>query len=423
MIGKTLGHYQIAEKLGEGGMGVVYKARDTHLDRFVALKVLPPEKVSDPERKRRFIQEAKAASALNHPSIITIYDIDQADGIDFIAMEYVDGKTLDQRIGHRGLRLNDALNCAVQIADALAKAHSAGIVHRDLKPTNIMVNEDGVVKVLDFGLAKLTEQVQGDETASTATVDSEGRPITEEGVIVGTVAYMSPEQALGKDLDARTDLFSLGAVLYEMATGVLPFRGTTSAATFNAILNSAPTAPVRVNPDLPPELERIINKCLEKDRDLRCQSAAVLCADLKRLKRDTDSGRAVVTSQKPAPAAATAAISKVKMPMIAAIVGAIALDVAAIGVGLYKFAAHQESPAPLQAMKVTMLTTTGNVQCGIISPDGKYLGYVTEEAGEQSLRVRQIATASTVQIVPPTGARYGGLTFSSDGNYVYYVRS
>ena len=171
MIGKTLNHYQITEKLGEGGMGVVYKARDTHLDRFVALKVLPPEKVSDPERKRRFIQEAKAASALNHPSIITIYDIDQAEGIDFIAMEYVAGKTLDQRIGHRGLRLNDALKCAVQIADALAKAHSAGIVHRDLKPTNIMVNEDGVVKVLDFGLAKLTELVQGDETASTATVD------------------------------------------------------------------------------------------------------------------------------------------------------------------------------------------------------------------------------------------------------------
>src|SRR5512139_2504389 len=187
MIGKTLGHYQITEKLGEGGMGTVYKAHDTHLDRFAAIKVLPPEKVSDPERKRRFIQEAKAASALNHPNIITIYDIDQSGGVDFIAMEYVAGKTLDQRIGHRGLRLNDALKYAVQIADALAKAHSAGIVHRDLKPTNIMVNEDGAVKVLDFGLAKLTEQVQADESASTATVDAEGRPITEEGVIVGTV--------------------------------------------------------------------------------------------------------------------------------------------------------------------------------------------------------------------------------------------
>ena len=237
MIGKTLGHYQITEKLGEGGMGIVYKARDTRLDRFVALKVLPPEKVSDPDRKRRFIQEAKAASALNHPSIITIHDIDQADGIDFIAMEYVGGKTLDQRIGHRGLRLNDTLKYAVQIADALAKAHSAGIVHRDLKPTNIMVNEDGVVKVLDFGLAKLTEQIQGDETASTATFDGEGRPITEEGVIVGTVAYMSPEQAEGKKVDARSDIFSLGSVLYEMVTGQKAFHGTSKLSTLSAILH------------------------------------------------------------------------------------------------------------------------------------------------------------------------------------------
>jgi len=298
MIGKTLDHYQITEKLGEGGMGVVYKARDTHLDRFVALKVLPPEKVSDPERKRRFIQEAKAASALNHPSIITIYDIDQADGIDFIAMEYVAGKTLDQRIGHRGLRLNDALKYAVQIADALAKAHSAGIVHRDLKPTNIMVNEDGVVKVLDFGLAKLTEQVQGDESASTATVDSEGRPITEEGVIVGTVAYMSPEQAEGKRVDARSDIFSLGSVLYEMVTGQKAFHGTSKMSTLAAILHQEPKPVSGITPAIPADLEKLINRCLRKDPARRWQTMADVKVALDELKEDSDSGRlATVASQ------------------------------------------------------------------------------------------------------------------------------
>jgi len=291
MIDKTLGHYQITEQIGAGGMGVVYKARDTHLDRFVAVKVLPPEKVADLDRKRRFVQEAKAASALNHPNIVTIHDITQEGGTDFIVMEYVAGKTLDQRIGHRGLRLNDALKYAVQIADALAKAHSAGIVHRDLKPTNIMVNEDGAVKVLDFGLAKLTERVQGDQFASTATLDDEGRPITEEGVIVGTVAYMSPEQAEGKRVDARSDIFSLGSLLYEMVTGQKAFQGSSKMSTLSAILHQEPKPVSGISPTIPADLEKLINRCLRKDPAKRWQTMADMKVALDELKEDSDSGK------------------------------------------------------------------------------------------------------------------------------------
>jgi serine/threonine protein kinase len=234
MIGTTFAHYQVVEKLGEGGMGVVWKARDTHLDRFVALKVLPPEKVVDAERMRRFVQEAKAASALNHPNIVHVYDIAETDGVPFIAMEYVPGKTLDQLIGRKGMHVAEVLRYTVQIADALAKAHSAGIIHRDLKPSNIIVSDDGVVKVLDFGLAKLTEPATGD-LGETRTVRAE-KPETEEGVIVGTVAYMSPEQAEGKKVDVRSDIFSFGSVLYEMFTGRRAFQGDSRLSTLSAIL-------------------------------------------------------------------------------------------------------------------------------------------------------------------------------------------
>jgi serine/threonine protein kinase len=230
MVGKVLAQYQISEKLGEGGMGLVWKARDTRLERFVALKTLSAEKLADPERKRRFVQEAKAASALNHPNIVHIYDIADADGVQFIAMEYVAGKTLDQLIGRKGLRLNEALKYAIQIADALAKAHSAGIIHRDLKPSNIMVTENGLVKVLDFGLAKLAETAAG-EFGETATVTAPEGPHTEEGTIVGTIAYMSPEQAEGKKVDARSDIFSFGSVLYEMVTGRRAFHGDSKLST------------------------------------------------------------------------------------------------------------------------------------------------------------------------------------------------
>jgi serine/threonine protein kinase len=289
MIGRTILHYQIVETLGRGGMGVVYKARDTHLDRFVAIKVLPPEKVADPERKRRFVQEAKAASALNHPNIVHIYDIAEAEGIQFIAMEYVPGKTLDQMIGRKGKRLNETLKYAIQIADALAHAHAAGIIHRDLKPSNIMVADNGLVKVLDFGLAKLTETATG-ELAETATLTAKGGPSTEEGTIVGTVAYMSPEQAEGKKVDARSDIFSFGSLLYEMITGRRAFQGQTKVSTLSAILHQEPKAASEIAGETPHELEKIIARCLRKNPDRRFQHMADLKVALEELKEESESG-------------------------------------------------------------------------------------------------------------------------------------
>src|SRR5437899_7338016 len=249
MIGQRLLHYEVVEKLGEGGMGVVYKARDTHLDRFVAIKVLPPEKVADPERRRRFTQEAKAASALNHPNIITIHDIDEADGMYFISMEFVAGKTLGGLIPRHGMRLGELLKYAIQIADALARAHAAGIIHRDLKPGNIMVTEQGLVKVLDFGLAKLTETAPLNENDATCTL-RQPQPVTEEGTIVGTVAYMSPEQAEGKMVDAPSDIFSFGSVMYEMLTGRRAFQHDTKAATIAAILREDPKPASQITEEL-----------------------------------------------------------------------------------------------------------------------------------------------------------------------------
>jgi serine/threonine protein kinase/tetratricopeptide (TPR) repeat protein len=286
LIGRKLGHYQIVEKIGAGGMGVVYKARDLHLERFAALKILPPEMVASPDRKLRFVQEAKAASALNHPNIITIYDISQEGGIDFIAMEYVEGETLAQMIAGKSLPLNDALAYAVQIAEAIAKAHAVGIVHRDLKPGNIMITHAGLVKVLDFGLAKLAESPQNGASGLTRSME----PSTDAGTVLGTVAYMSPEQAEGRKVDARSDIFSLGSLLYEMMTGRSAFVGGTSISILDAILHKDPIPPVRLNPDCPPGLELIIHKALEKDRELRYQTAFDLAADLKRLKRDFESG-------------------------------------------------------------------------------------------------------------------------------------
>jgi eukaryotic-like serine/threonine-protein kinase len=277
MIGTTISHYRILEKIGEGGMGQVYRARDTHLDRFVALKILPAEKVADPERKLRFVQEAKAASSLNHSNIVTIHDIDNSSGVDFIAMEYVVGRTLDRLIGRKGLQPGEALKYGVQIADALSKAHSAGIIHRDLKPSNIMVTEDGVVKVLDFGLAKLTEAPgAADETATL---------LTTSGTIVGTAAYMSPEQAEGKPVDARSDIFSFGSLLYEMVTGRRAFCGDTTVSTLAAIIRDEPPAAVEV----PTDLSKIISRCLRKEPDRRFQHMADLKVALDELKAESDS--------------------------------------------------------------------------------------------------------------------------------------
>jgi serine/threonine protein kinase len=368
MVGQTISHYRILEKLGGGGMGVVYKAQDIRLHRFVALKFLPDAVARSANALARFQREAQAASALNHPNICTIHDIGEQDGRAFIAMEFLEGMTLRHRIAGRPMELDTLLSLAIEIADALDAAHAKSIVHRDIKPANIFVTSRGIAKVLDFGLAKVSGKPGTEVELTAATIDSE-ELLTSPGQAVGTVAYMSPEQVKGKELDARTDLFSFGAVLYEMATGTLPFRGDTSALVFDSILNRAPVPAVRLNPDAPPKLEDVINKALEKDRNLRYQHASEMRADLQRLKRDTTSETGTAAVMATRRSVMTAITAQHKSGLV--VRGVIALLVLAVGGwGLYSLL-NRPGPIPFRNFTIAQITNTGKAVAAAISPDGK----------------------------------------------------
>lgn len=467
--GTRIGRYEIRRPLGAGGMGQVYAALDVKLDRVVALKLLPAEFASDQKRMQRFVQEARAASALNHPNIITIHEIEDTATPPFIATEFIDGETLRARLT-RPLKLTEALDIVTQVASALSAAHAAGIVHRDIKPENIMVRRDGYVKVLDFGLAKLTERAN---TAADAEAPTKALVNTDPGAVMGTVNYMSPEQARGLVVDARTDIWSLGVVLYEMVAGCAPFAGETASDVIAAILGKEPPLLARYARDVSESLELIAATALTKDREERFHSVKEMLGALRRLKQRLDvmtelersgtpeqhqvstEGRnaersAVETTQEPAAeasqksaastsqvaAAQTASsaeyivseIKRHKTGVVLASVAFVLIIIAAI-FGLYKFlsrepsnkSAAQTPVAPASNMKISRLTTNGKVENAAISPDGKYVVYVVKDGGQRSLWLRQVATQSNVQTVAPAEVNYIGQTFSPDGNYIYYV--
>ncbi len=436
MIGETILHYRITERLGGGGMGVVYAAEDQNLGRRVALKFLPPDLATDKVALERFMLEARAASALNHPNICTIYAVENANGQSFIAMELMEGESLDSMLYKGALPTSTVLEIGIQLADALDAAHTKGIIHRDIKPSNIFITKRAQAKILDFGLAKLVHPpASSAETMSFAPTGPSH--LTSPGSTVGTVAYMSPEQARGEELDIRTDLFSLGAVVYQMATGHLPFSGATSAVIFQAILDRDPAPAIQLNPQIPPKLQEIVEKLLDKDRELRYQSASDLRGDLKRLKRDTQSGRelsmAMSSSKVAVPESQvsrtpvssgssiiTAASQNKVGTGVMALIAVVLL--AAAGYGVYAFL-NRARPVPFQNISIKKVTDTGKASQAAISPDGRYVLNVVDDGGKQSLWLRNLPTNSNTQVVAPADVHYRHLRFSPDGNYLYFIRT
>jgi eukaryotic-like serine/threonine-protein kinase len=415
--GHRIGPYEILGSIGTGGMGEVYRAHDPRLGREVALKVLSPGLASDPDRRERFEREARAAAALNHPNIVTIHSVEEIDGVPFLTLELVDGKTLGEMIPASGLPLDRVLTIGIALADGVGAAHQRGITHRDLKPANVMLTSDGRVKVLDFGLAKVKEDEQMAAAAGMPTA-----ALTGEGRIVGTVAYMSPEQAEGKPVDQRSDVFSLGIILYELASGVRPFSGDTPMSTLSSIIKDTPKPITAVREGLPRELGKIVNRCLAKDAEDRYQSAKDLRNDLRALKNDLTSGDIEPISGSGERAAAPAAAAGAKRwPLVAAVA---ALVIAAAGVAVW----WGKGPSPVEtgvrpfdSIRLSRLTTTGTAGMAAMSLDGRYVAHVSIRDGQQSLWLRQIATTSNVEVVPPANVRYAGLTFSHDGNHIYYA--